>query len=193
MIPENVVTSVKAAFDAYYKARSEQLDREIRIAENQMACDGLGNSTVVPDRFRELYRDTLRDCLSKLLTSFEHPPEAFEVQSGSELSQPIVDVIHSSLQPIASDFNQRLNRAANNAGVPLDKNLDDEFARLQTEATVEVDLLVGRLKQKAGGGEKHWDEDNNPLIMQPNFFGLGVDLPRLFKWLRKTFWKTKKT
>ncbi len=34
MIPENVVASVKAAFEAYYQARSEKLDREIRIAES---------------------------------------------------------------------------------------------------------------------------------------------------------------
>lgn len=107
MIPENVVTSVNAAFDAYYQTRSEQLDREIRIAENQLALDGLGNSTAVADRFRELYRDALRDCLSRLLTSFEQALEAYGGQSRSELGQPIVDVIDGFLHPIASDFNRR--------------------------------------------------------------------------------------
>jgi len=193
MIPENVVASVKAAFEAYYQARSEKLDREIRIAEIQMANDGLGNSGAVPERLREIYQDTLRDCKSNLLSSFEGTLEVYNVRLESGDSQAVVDMIRDFLQPSASEFNQRLIRAANNAGVPLDKNLDNEVARLLTEARVEVELLVGRLKTKAGTGEKKRYEDNNPLIMQPNFFGLGVDLPKLVNWLKKTFWKTKKT
>lgn len=162
---KNVLTSVKAAFDAYYQARSEELDRQIRIAENQLALDGLGNSTAVADRFRELYRDVLRDCLSKLLTSFERTLEGHDVGPKSGLQQSMVDVIQGSLQPIASDFNQRLDRAAKNAGVPLHKNLDDEIARLQTEAKVEVDLLLGRLRLKAEAGKKWYERPIGIILL----------------------------
>jgi hypothetical protein len=163
-IPGDVVTSVKAAFDGYYQARSEQLDRQIRIAENQLALDGLGNSTAVADRFRELYRDVLRDCLSRLLTSFEQAFEAYGGQSKS-IAQPIVDMIDGFLQPISSDFNQRLDQAASNAGVPLHKNLDDEVARLHTEAKVEVDLLLARLQLRASAGQKRWYEGPGGIIV----------------------------
>lgn len=154
MIPKNVFTSVKAAFEAYYQARSEELDRQIVIAENQMAVENLGNSGAVPQRLREIYRDTLRDCKSNLLSSFEGTLEVYDVRSESGDSQTVVDMIRDSLQPLASEFNQRLIRAANNAGVPLDKNLDNEVARLLTEAKVEVDLLLGRLELKEVSGQE---------------------------------------
>lgn len=148
MIPENVLTSVRPAFDAYYQARSEELAREISIAENQMALDGLGRSGGALGRFREIYRDALRDCMSSLLESFERTLKSYDVRPESGFAQPMVDVIHGCLQPIASDLNQRLTRSANNAGVPLPRNLDDEVARLRTSSMVEINLLLGRLKSE---------------------------------------------
>lgn len=148
MIPGNVVNAVKAGFDAYYQARSEELDRQIRIAENQLTLDNLGRSPAGLERFREIYRDALRDCLSKLLTSLENALEAYDIPPEPELLQPMVDVIHACLQPLVSEFNRWLARAANNAGVPLHQNLDNEFVRLQNEARVEADLLLGRQRVK---------------------------------------------
>jgi hypothetical protein len=149
MLSDKVLTTVRTSFDSFYQVRSEELRREIRRAENQLALNGLGNSTAVPDRFRELCEAALRDCQSKILELFERALRAFETQLDAELTKPITREIHTTLQPIVCEYNRKLSDASAKAGVKASRNLDDESDRLGKESAVEVELLIARLKSEA--------------------------------------------
>ena len=36
--------------------------------------------------------------------------------------------------------------------------------------------------------ESQQPEDKNPLLLKPSFFGVGIDLPKAWKWLKEK-WK----
>lgn len=152
MLPANVTDLVQRDFDTFLCARLEELEQQIRIAESELSYKGLGRSGAAIERFRELYRDVLRDCLNTLLGSFSRALEAFHVRFTSGTSTEISNFVENAVASIGGDFNERLRKSAENMGLALTTNLDEEIKRLTTKARVEVELLLQRLQPQAQQG-----------------------------------------
>lgn len=194
MLPANVTRLVQRDFESFLQAQLEELAHQIERAQNRLTYEGLGRSGAVLEELKKLYCELLRDCLNRLLEIFSCTLEAFQISPTVETSDEILLFIENSLSSVANGLNEQLSNAAQNIGLPVQVNLRAEVQRLTIKASVEVDLLLQRLRAQAQQERTETSQDESTRTSSPGEAEIKAEAPQLvrnIKWIMVYGWRHK--